>query len=442
LKIALSNLFNLQSPNLFIMMHTDALSIDYARELDRRDPLAGFRGRFVFADPDLIYMDGNSLGRLPKATVPLLDDVVQRQWGERLIRGWNEGWMDLAGRVGGKIARLIGAQSDEVLISDATSVNLFKLATAALQARPGRHKIVTDDLNFPSDLYVLQGVCELADRPCELVVLPSPDGVHGPVAALAEAIDDDTALVALTHTVFKSAYRYDMDAVTRLAHDAGALMLWDLSHTAGSVPVDLNRAGADLAVGCTYKYLNGGPGSPAFLYVKASLQETLQNPIRGWMGQRDLFDFGLSYSPAPGLQHFLTGTPPVLSISAIEPGVDLLLEAGMSNLRAKSVQQTEYLIHLWERLLEPLGFSLNSPRDAERRGSHVSVGHPDGWRIAQALINDMHVLPDFRKPDNIRIGVAPIYTTFEDIYQTMTRLQRIMEEGLHERYAAEFGLVT
>ena len=424
------------------MMHTDALSIDYARELDRRDPLAGFRGRFVFADPDLIYMDGNSLGRLPKATVPHLDDVVQRQWGERLIRGWNEHWMELAGRVGGKIARLIGAQADEVLISDATSVNLFKLATAALQARPDRHKIVTDDLNFPSDLYVLQGVCEQADRPCELVVLPSPDGVHGPAEALAEAIDDDTALVALTHTVFKSAYRYDMGAVTRLAHEAGALMLWDLSHSVGSVPVDLNGAGADLAVGCTYKYFNGGPGSPAFLYVKASLQEALQNPIRGWMGQRDIFDFGLSYSPAPGLQRFLTGTSPVLSIAAIEPGVDLLLEAGMDRLRAKSVQQTEYLIQLWARLLEPVGFTLNSPRDAQQRGSHVSLGHPDGWRIAQALISDMRVLPDFRKPDNIRIGVVPIYTSFKDVYQTMLRLRRIVDEGLHQRYDAGFGMVT
>jgi kynureninase len=423
-------------------MNHDPYSLTYAQALDQRDPLARFRDEFVFADPDLIYLDGNSLGRLPKATVELLRDGVEHQWGERLIRGWNEGWMELNGRIGAKIGRLIGAQASEVIVADATSTNLYKLATAAIAARPGRSKIVTDDLNFPSDLYILQGICARATPPLRLEVVPSPDGVHGPVDALLEAIDEETALVALTHTVFKSAYVYDMARITDRAHAAGALALWDLSHAAGSVLVDLNGANADLAVGCTYKYLNGGPGSPAFLYVREDLQAELANPIQGWMGQADMFDFGLDYSPAPGIQHFLTGTPPVLSVSAIEPGVDLLLAAGMEALRAKSVAQSDYLIDLWETKLAPWGFSLKSPQYIERRGSHVSLGHPDGWRIAQALINDQGVLPDFRQPDNIRLGIAPLYTSFAEIFTAVARLEAVMTERLYERYSPAMRAVT
>ncbi|MCL4872325.1 MAG: aminotransferase class V-fold PLP-dependent enzyme, partial [Anaerolineae bacterium] len=304
------------------------------------------------------------------------------------------------------------------------------------------HKIVTDDLNFPSDLYILQGVARLVNRPLTIQVIPSSDGIHGPVEALAAAIDEDTALVTLSHTVFKSAYTYDLTAVTTLAHQSGALMLWDLSHSAGSVPIDLHRADADLAVGCTYKYLNGGPGSPAFLYVRRDLQTKLGNPITGWMGQQHMFDFGLTYERDPGLRHFLTGTPSVLSTATIEPGIDLLLEAGMERLRAKSVQQTAYLIYLYAQWLEPLGFRLNSPRDANRRGSHVSLGHDDGWRIDQALIHEMQVIPDFRQPDNIRLGIAPLYTSYHDIYEAMRRLRLVMERRLYEKYEEGGTAVT
>jgi kynureninase len=244
----------------------------FAREQDVQDELAPFRRRFVIEEPNLIYLDGNSLGRLPHESAALLPEIVAEQWGSRLIRGWNEGWMDLQERVGGKIAQLIGAEAEEVIVADSTSVNLFKLALAAVQAQPDRHKIITDDLNFPSDLYILQGIARLVNRPIHIQIIPSPDGIHGPVEALAQAIDEDTALVALSHTVFKSAYTYDITAVTQLAHHAGALILWDLSHAAGSVPVNLHQAQADLAVGCTYKYLNGGPGSPAFLYVRQDWQ--------------------------------------------------------------------------------------------------------------------------------------------------------------------------
>ncbi len=421
---------------------TNLLDPQYAKMLDAQDPLAAFRREFVIDDPDLIYLDGNSLGRLPRRTRALLQDYVDIQWGQRLIRGWNEGWLDLGQRLGGKIARLIDAQADEVVVAESTSTNLFKLAVAAVKARPGRRKIVTDDLNFPSDLYIFQGIAALLGEDYRVQIVPSPDGIHGPVEALAAAIDAETALVSLSHTVFKSAYTYDMAAVTALAHDAGALALWDLSHAAGAVPVDLNGANADLAVGCTYKYLNGGPGSPAFLYVRRDLQEGLHNPISGWYGQAAPFDFGLDYQPAAGLRRMLTGTPPVLSLAGIEPGVDLLLEAGMDQLRAKSLQQSEYLIALHEELLRPLGFQLNSPRDAARRGSHISLGHPEGWRINRALIEQMQVLPDFRAPDNIRLGITPLYTTFGEIHRAALALRQVVGERLYEQYPPERPAVT
>jgi kynureninase len=420
---------------------SDFISFAYAQQLDKEDPLAEFRDHFVIDDPDLIYLDGNSLGRLLKKSGRLAQDLIERQWGQRLIRGWNEGWIELQAKIGGKIGQLIGADADEVIVADSTSINLFKLALAAVRYHNGRSKIITDDLNFPSDLYVLQGVARLAGRPLQVQIIPS-DGIHGPVEALAEAIDDDTTLVALSHTAFKSSYTYDMTAVTQLAQKAGALMLWDMSHSVGSVPADLHAANAPLAVGCTYKYLNGGPGSPAFLYVQREWQAKLANPITGWIGHKNMLDFALDYQRDAGLRHFLSGTPPILSIALIEPGVDLLLEAGMAPLRAKSVRQTSYLIDLWRAWLAPLGFRLNSPEDTAVRGSHISLGHDDGWRISQALINEMRVIPDFRKPDNIRLGIAPIYTTFTDIYTALHRLRQVMEEKLYERYSLTEHVVT
>lgn len=410
------------------------LDLATARALDAADPLVAFRDRFVIADLDLIYLDGNSLGRLPIATRDRLQQVIDHEWGERLIRSWNEGWFEAPQRIGGKLAGLIGTRPDEVIMADATSVNLFKLVVAALQAQPDRRIILTDDLNFPSDLYILQGVMRLLNRGHELRVIRSADGIHGPVDGLIAALDDATALVTLSHTVFRSGYTYDMAQLTAAAHDSGALTLWDLSHAAGAVPVALNASGADLAVGCTYKYLNGGPGAPAFLYVRRDLQDRLHNPISGWIGQASPFDFDLRYEPAPGMQHFLTGTPPVLSLSAVESGLELLLEAGMDRVRARSVRLSEYLIRLWEARLRPLGFRLNSPRDPARRGSHVSLGHDDGLRIAQALIHDKRVLPDFRRPDNIRLGIAPLYNTFAEIHTAMTALEEIVTSRLYERY--------
>lgn len=417
------------------------LTFEYAQQLDAQDELAHFRERFVTSDPDLIYLDGNSLGRLPKAAATRIDDLVQRQWGDRLIRSWNEGWFDLPERVGAKIAQLVGAQPDEVIVADSTSVNLFKLVIAALRAQPGRTGILTDAQNFPSDLYILQGVIELWGN-YQLQITQSPDATQAAETEIRNALNSQTALLTLSHTLFKSGALYDMAGLTAAAHAAGALVLWDLSHSVGAVPVDLNGCQVDMAVGCSYKYLNGGPGAPAFLYVRRDLQEKLLNPISGWMGQRNLFDLALQYAPTSGLRHFLSGTAPILSLAAIETGVDLLLEAGMARLRAKSVAQTDYLIELWEKYLQPLGFTLNSPRAAAQRGSHVSLGHAEGLRIDLALIHDMKVLPDFRRPDNIRIGIAPIYTSFVELYTAVMRIKQVVEEKLYEKYPQEAPKVT
>ena len=409
-------------------------TLAHARQLDAQDPLAAFRDRFVITDPDLIYLDGNSLGRMPAAAPDLAGDLVQRQWGDRLIRSWNEGWWEAPQRIGAKIARLIGAQPDEVILADSTSVNLFKLVIAALRSRPDRTRILTDDLNFPSDLYVLEGIADLLGGRHRLEIVASPDGIHGPAQGIVDGVDGDVALVTLSHTVFKSGYVYDMAAVTQAVHNVGGLTLWDLSHSVGAVPVDLNGAGADFAIGCTYKYLNGGPGAPAFLYVRRDLQAQLGNPISGWLGRTNPFDFGLDYRPEAGIRRFLTGTPPMLSLALIEPGVDLLLEAGMDRVRAKSVAQTNYLIDLWSAQLAGLGFTLNSPQDPRWRGSHVSLGHADGLAIDLAMINDLHIIPDFRAPDNIRLGIAPLYTRFDEIHEAVQRMARIVEEGLHLPY--------
>ena len=315
-----------------------------ARRRDQADELAAFRQRFVIAEPDLVYLLGNSLGRLPRAAEAQIREAVSSGWGERLIRGWNDGWMALPEQIGDRLALLLGAEPGEVLLADSTSVNLYKLALAALRARPGRRKVVTDDLNFPSDLYVLQSAVSAAGGDYQLQIVPSPDGCAGPEAALAAALDEQTALLSLSHTVFKSAYTYDLAALTARAHEASALVLWDVSHSAGAMPLKLRASGADLAVGCTYKYLNAGPGAPAFLYVRRELQEQVQNPIAGWMGQARPFDFELDYQPAAGLRRFLTGTPSILSLAPVAAGVELLA-GGRSGARARQIAGADGLPH-------------------------------------------------------------------------------------------------
>ena len=407
--------------------------------LDATDPLAAFPDRFERTDPELIYLDGNSLGRLPSTAPAAIDRVVRVEWGDRLIRSWNESWWDLASELGDRIAPLVGAAPGEVIMSESTTTNLHKLAGAALDARPGRATIVTDDLNFPSDVHVLGGLAVRRGGRLEVV---RSDGIEGPVPGLLAAIDEQTALVSLSHTTFKSGYSYDLAAVTAAAHEVGALVLWDLSHSVGAVEVDLTTAGADMAVGCTYKFLNGGPGSPAFLYVRRDLQDQLRNPISGWWGDAAPFDFGLDHHPAPGLRRFQVGTAPVLSMAGAAPGIDMVAEAGMAAIAAKGRALVAFIADLSSLRLEPLGFMWASPRDPDRRGAHAALAHPDAWRVTRALIEVARVVPDFRAPDNLRLGLSPLTTSFVDVHTAVERLVDLVEAGGHEQYAVERSPVT
>ena len=414
----------------------------FAGRLDKEDDLGAFRGAFVFAEPDLIYLDGNSLGRVTLRTVGHIREAVEEQWGRDLIRGWNKGWYEAPARVGDKIAALVGSWPGQIVVSDSTSVNLFKLATAALTMQRGRHRIVSDNLNFPSDLYILQGCIRLLGNHHQLELVSSDDGIAGDQKALFHAIDDQTALVSLSQVAFKSGYLYDVEAVTKRAHQAGALVLWDLSHSVGAVPIKLDDWGVDLAVGCTYKYLNGGPGAPAFLYVRRDLQDTMLSPIWGWFGERAPFSFDLDYRPAQGITRFLVGTPPILSLLALESSLDPVLEAGVERIRKKSVLLTSYLVYLVATVLEPLGFGLGSPRDPNKRGSHVSIRHPEAYRINCSLIEEMGVLPDFREPDHIRLGLSPLYTSFAEVWEAVERMRRVVQEKRYLHYASERLPVT
>jgi len=410
-----------------------------AEELDAADPLAGFRDRFVRDGESLIYLDGNSLGPLPAATEARIAEAVRQEWGAGLVRSWSS-WIELPRRAGDLLGeQLLGAAPGQVAVCDSTTINLYKLACAALDARPGRDVIVTDDDNFPTDRYVLEGIA--AQRGCELRMIGTDMDEGISEATLRATVDERTALVSLSHVAYRSGALADMARVTRIAHDAGALMLWDLCHSAGAVPVELDAAGADLAIGCTYKYLNAGPGAPAFLYVREELAGGLRQPVWGWFGQRDQFAMGPGYDPAPGIDRFLTGTPPVIGIAAVEEGARLLGEAGIGRLRAKGVALTELLIGLADEWLVPYGFAVASPRSSARRGSHVCLRHPDAWRISQALIG-AGVIGDYRTPDRLRLGPVPIATRFTDVWDALDAVRRIAGDRSYAGLAAERGRVT
>ena len=399
---------------------------DEAVALDAADPLAGFRERFVLGDGDRIYLDGNSLGRLPVATRERLRADVD-QWGERLVSGWPD-WIDVPARVGDLLAEhVLGARPGEVLVGDSTTVNLYKLCAAALDLHAG--PLVIERASFPTDRYVLEGLA--AQRGLELRL------VDDVAAAL-----DGAALVVHSHVDYRSGEIADIPGLTERARAAGARVVWDLCHSAGAVPVDLRAGGAELAVGCTYKYLNGGPGAPAFLYVAGELQERLRSPIWGWFGQRDQFAMERDYDPAEGVARFAAGTPTILALAAVEEGVRVTAEAGVAGLREKSVAQCELIVALHDEWLAPLGFELGSPRDGARRGSHVSVRHPEAWPICRALIERANVIPDFRGPDSIRLGVAPLYTRFVDVWDALDRLRGLVERGEQRLVEQARGRVT
>lgn len=397
--------------------------LERARILDAGDPLAEFRERFLVPE-GVIYLDGNSLGCLPKATPPRMEQVVREQWGQDLIRSWNTaGWVDWPARIGVRIAPLIGAQPQEVIACDSTSVNLFKLIAAALGMRPGRKVVLSEPGNFPTDLYMIDGLEKqgLAERRL------------APREQLVEALDDNVALLLLTHVHYKTGELFDMTELTRAAHEAGALVLWDLSHSGGALPVDLGGCAADFAVGCGYKYLNGGPGAPAYAFVAERHLSAAQQPLTGWFGHTAPFAFSDDYQPAPGIEKLLCGTPPILGLAALEVGVDLIAEIGVDRLYAKSQALSEFFRQcLSERGVE---LDLVSPADPAQRGSQLSFRHPEAYAICQALIA-RGVIGDFRDPDILRFGFAPAYLRFEDIAEAARHLAEVVETGEWQR--AEF----
>jgi kynureninase len=396
-----------------------SLDRDDAVARDRSDPLAPFRERFVRSDPALVYLDGNSLGRLPRASLERLAGVVEEEWGGRLIRGWWERWLELPAVVGDLVGELIGAAAGQVIVADSTTVCLYKLASAALDLTPRRTEIVLARDEFPTDRYVLEGLA--AARGLRLRWLEA-DPVLGPAAGdLAAALGARTALVVLSHVNYRSASVAPLAEMTALVQGAGALMLWDLCHSAGALPVGLDAAGVDLAVGCSYKYLNGGPGSPAFLYARRDLQPSLRQPIWGWFGRRDQFLMGQDYVPGRGMAAWLSGTPNVLGLSAVQEGARLAAEAGVAALHQKARALTEYAIELHDARLAPLGFVLGSPRDAERRGAHVAVCRADARLLCDALA-EAGVITDFRMPDTIRLGCSPLTTSFAEVWDGIDRL--------------------
>jgi kynureninase len=397
-----------------------------ALTLDLEDPLACYRSQFNTEGP--IYLDGNSLGRPSASVVERLAEAM-RDWSENLVGGWSR-WIDLPAVVGDRVGRLIGAGPAQVVVCDSTTVNLFKLAAAAVSAQPDRQVILADGDDFPTDRYVLQGLAELSGRELRLLHGSAVDGLDTEI--VDSAIDANTALVCLSHVNFRSGARLDLAAITEAAHRRGALVLWDLCHSAGAIPVDLDETGADLAVGCSYKYLNAGPGSPAFAYVRRDLQIRLRQPIWGWFGQQDQFAMGPTYDPTSGMGRFLAGTPPVLGLLVVDAAAQVLESAGVPALWAKSQQFTAMLVDLIRDQLEPLGATLASPTDPQRRGAHVSVAHPRAWPWCKALIDRQLVIGDFRPPDVIRLGPAPLYTRFVDVFDAVQKMTEVLQAGVED----------
>jgi kynureninase len=399
-----------------------------AHALDAADPLAAHRDEFLTPPgSDVIsYLDGNSLGRPLVATARLLDEFVREQWGGRLIRGWTDGWLEWPLTLGDRLGAVaLGAAAGQTVIGDSTTVLIYKLATAAVLARPGRHKVVLDTDNFPTDRYVLEGIAAAHGLTLTWITTDPATGIDP--AQVSAAVDEDTALVLFSHVAYRSGWLADVAEINRIAHAAGALTMWDLCHSAGSVPIRLDEWGVDLAVGCTYKYLNGGPGAPAFAYLRSSLQTTVRQPIQGWMGHRAAFETGHGYEPADGIRALLSGTPPILAMVPLHANLDMLAAAGIEAVRAKSLLLTGYVLELADAWLVPRGVSVVSPREEARRGGHVTLKKA-GFEALLEPLWDSGVIPDYRRPDGLRIGPAPLSTSFAEVHQGLAALRDLTEK--------------
>jgi kynureninase len=404
---------------------TDDLA-DRAAALDAADQLAGFRSEFIGSDDPAIcaYLDGNSLGRPLRATGDRISNFVEQIWGKRLIRAWDEGWMDDPIRIGDQIGRVaLGAVPGQTVVGDSTSVMLYKWIRAALASQPGRDQIIADIGNFPTDRFVVEGIAAELGMQVRWLKAERSGGVTAD--QVSEVVGSRTALLLLSDVAYRSGYLADVPAITALAHDHGALVLWDVCHSAGVIPQQLDDWRVDLAVGCTYKYLNGGPGSPAFGYVRADLHERLRQPIQGWMGSSSPFEMAERYTPSDGIRRFLSGTPSIIGMLAIQDMLALIERAGIATIRSKSVALTEFAIQISDRILDPLGVHIGSPRDPTRRGSHITLEHPE-FRAATARLWERGVIPDFRPPDGLRIGLSPLSTSFTEVYRGLLAVREVL----------------
>jgi kynureninase len=403
--------------------HDDGALLERAAHLDARDPLTHYRDLFIGTDSDLSYLDGNSLGRPLKRSITDISTFIRDGWGGRLIRGWDEEWLDLPQAIGDQLGRaVLGAAPGQTVIADSTTVVLYKLLRAALAAvtDPARTEVVLDTDNFPTDRYLVEGIAREEGLSLRWIEADPAAGVT--LEQVREAIGPATAVVLLSHVAYRSGFLADLPAITEAAHRAGALVVWDLCHSAGSVELDLDGAGVDFAAGCTYKYLNGGPGSPAFAYVNSRHLAGLKQPIWGWMGRKDAFEMAAGYEPAPGIRGFLSGTPAIFGMLAMQGTLDLIEEAGMAAIREKSLKLTAFAVELFEAWLEPLGVTLASPGDPDRRGSHITVDHP-AFRNVTAALWEQDVIPDFRAPHGIRVGLSPLSTSFAELFRGMAAVR-------------------
>jgi len=398
-----------------------------AEKLDREDPLASARDRFVIADPELIYLDGNSLGRLPLETRDRITQVIDHQWGERLIRSWGEGWMDLPVEIGDRLgASVLGAQAGETIVCDNVTVNIKKLMYSAHAMRPDRTDVIAHRGDFPTDRYLATHQANARGGQVRWIendtsVDPRPLDADDVTALL----DENIAFVHLSAVDYRSSAVADLVAITNAVHDAGALMMWDCSHAAGAIELDLNSIDADFAVGCSYKYLNGGPGAPAWIWVNTRNHDQLSTPIPGWMGHADVFAMSDEYVPAPGVRRFMTGTPSPIALAAVSAGIDMIADYGMNAIHHKAKALTTYAVDLADELFDGLGVTVASPRSAEHRGAHITLRHPDAHTLVDQLVA-RNVIPDFRNPDGIRVGLSPLTTRFVDIFDGLSALHDLL----------------
>ena len=418
---------------------------EYALELDQKDPLASYRSKFVITDPNLCYLDGNSLGRLPHATVKAVGDFLSQEWGNEVVTGWAH-WIDEAQVAGDLLGRaVLGAGPGQVLVCDTTSVNFYQLCVAAIKARPGRKTIITDAANFPTDRYILDGIAKQFDL--NLIIIDNEDPAIAEnelitADLLEKYMSDDVALVTFEVIQYRSGARSDIQSITDLARSYGALVVWDASHAAGAIEMNFDQCGVDLAVGCTYKYGNSGPGSPAWLYVNKKIQKELQVPIQGWFGNEDQFGMGPHFEKAEGIRGFQIASPSIIGIRGVQVAFSMIEEAGINVIAAKAALGTQMMIDLYDEWLAPLGYTLLTSRNPKERGGHISIGHPEAARICVALRKFANVIPDYRTPNAIRLAIAPLPTSYVEVWDGFQRIRDLTQTRQYEKVEGLDSRVT